>query len=76
MNDIRYLDLQFKGDIMETTILHSLNDIESLNYYMGYVKGAVNFHIKENNPKQVEFFQAALDLCIKKQNKLMRRKMK
>ena len=65
MNDVRYLDLPFCGSEMETSI-KTARTKEPLRYRLGYTQGAIDFHIKEQNPKQVDFFQSAANLINKR----------
>ena len=65
MNDIGYLDIPFHGSEAETSI-KTARTKEQLRYRLGYEQGAVAFHTKENNPRQVEFFQSAVNLINKR----------
>jgi len=64
VNDIGYLDLKFKGSELETTIRTARKD--GLRNLLYYSEGAVIFHTKEQNPKQIEFFQSAVNLINKR----------
>jgi hypothetical protein len=67
MNDIGYLDLQFKDDMLEQHIKQA--DEEGLKNYLCLSKGAVKYHIREQNPNQVKFFSEAVKLCEKRLKK-------
>ena len=68
MNDIGYLDLKFQGSECEINI-RTAQDWQLKNI-LTYAKGAINFHTKEQNPKQVIFFQSGLDLINKRLKRL------
>ena len=61
MNDIGYLDLPFHGSEMEINI-KTTRTKESLRYRLGYTQGAIDFHTKEQNPKQVDTFLDTTDM--------------
>jgi len=67
MNDIGYENLNYKDSVGYTTVI-SANE-EELRYRKGYTKGAIKFHIKENNPKQIKFFTEELNLINKRLKK-------
>jgi hypothetical protein len=64
MNDIGYLDLQFTGSEAYNTIKTA--DIDGLKNLLRYSEMAVDFHTKEQNLKQVIFFQSGVDLINKR----------
>lgn len=68
MNDIGYIDETFEGSICENTIKTSNKD--GLKNLLYACEGAVIFHTKEQNPKQVIFFQSGINLCNKRLKKL------
>ena len=61
MNDIGYLDLPFKGSECETAIITA--DKDGLKNLLHASEGAIDYHTKEQNPKQIIFFESARDLC-------------
>lgn len=67
MNDIGYENLNYKNSVGYTTVI-SLN-VEQLQYRKGYTEGAIEFHIKNNNPRQVAFFTEELNLINKRLKK-------
>jgi len=64
MNDIGYVNIPYKGSCAENTV-KSIQTKESLLYRRGYTEGAVDYHKKEQNPKQVLFFETELKLIDK-----------
>lgn len=67
MNDIGYVNITFKGSMNETSIKTASE--KQLQNLLPYYSGAVKYHTKEQNPKQVVFFQAGEKL-IKKRLKI------
>lgn len=72
MNDIGYLKMPYKDSEVERST-KSCNNIESLVYKRDYIIGAIDFHKRENNLYQVEFFSKALK-HIDKRIKILNRK--
>lgn len=68
MNDIGYLDLPFKGSELEITIKTASGD--GLQNLLRYSEMAVDYHTKEQNPKQIIFFQSGVNLISKRLKKL------
>lgn len=64
MNDIGYISETFKGSINETNIKTSEN--WQLKNMLRYYEMAILYHNKEQNPKQVIFFQSGLNLINKR----------
>lgn len=64
MNDIGYSKEKFKGSIAYNTIITASK--ENLKNLLPYYKNAIEFHKKENNPNQVEFFIEGLELIKKR----------
>lgn len=68
MKDIGYIDLEFKGSYMETGI--KAETAEQLQYRRGYTLGAIDYHQKEQNPKQIAFFESSLKLIDKRMKRI------
>lgn len=64
MNDIGYIDLEFKDSVHYSTVMSARKD--ELLCRIRYVEMAISFHTEENNPKQVKFFTDELNLINKR----------
>jgi len=64
MNDMGYEKIEYKNSYAYNTV-KSLNK-EQLLYRRDYTEGAIQFHIKENNPNQIKFFRDELNLIQKR----------
>lgn len=53
MNDIGYINCEYKGSTAYNSIMSASK--ECLLYRLGYTKGAIEYHTKENNPRQIKF---------------------
>lgn len=69
MNDIGYdTSIKFKGDYAEINIITATQD--QLKNLKRHYEMAVDYHIKENNQSQIEFFSEGLKLVNKRIKKL------
>lgn len=64
MNDIGYVNIDYKGSYAENTV-KGIQCREDLLYRRGYTEGAIEFHKKEQNPKTIKFFESELKLIDK-----------
>ena len=64
MNDVGYIDIAYKGSCVENKV-KSIQTKENLLYRRGYTLGAIEFHKREQNPKQILFFESELKLIDK-----------
>jgi hypothetical protein len=65
MNDIGYdTSLKFKGSYAESNIKHL--EYDALINRKRYTEMAVDYHVKENNPSQIEFFTEELNFINKR----------
>lgn len=67
MNDIGYINIEFKNSQSYNTVKNA-REYELINR-LPYVKYAIEYHTKENNPMQVKYFNDELKL-IKKRLKI------
>jgi hypothetical protein len=65
MNDVGYIDERYEDSIcyMHT---NSTNDPERLKLRLMAINGAIGYHKEQDNPKQVQFFEAARDHVYRK----------
>lgn len=69
MRDIGYINIDFETSINKVSI-DGNNDLKSLKQYKSYADGAIDYHIKDENPNQVEFFTKISKYAEKKIKKL------
>lgn len=68
MNDIGYENIKYKGSDAEITVKGL--SMDSLKYRRRYTEMAIDYHKKEQNPKQIVFFEAELKLIDKRLKQL------
>jgi hypothetical protein len=69
MNKVEYSNLPFKGSYLEKLI--KATNAEGAQSYLGYSRIAVDFHIKQGNKTQIDFFSKAVKLCLKRLDQLV-----